>query len=187
MIKKISLVALTLFMSACSYVNEPLKLQPYEANYAAPVLKQKKSIYVRSVNDLRTNKQNIGYATEGGKKTITFFTYENFSKKYSDALKYALSIAEFDTNVTPREASGIVDINIRNIALVYLDKSFDENVKGEMAVELVLTQGNRTTKYNFTQKGGKWISPSRNSKDLEPFLSELFAESIEAVVTKLVQ
>jgi len=187
MIKTLSLTLLALFMGACSYVNEPLKLQPYEANYAAPVSKEKKSIYVRSVNDLRADKQNIGYAVEGGKRTRTFFTYENFSKKYADALKYALNISEFNTNVTPREASAIIDVNIKNISLVYLDKSFDENVKGEMAVELVLTQGSRTTKYNFTQKGGKWLKPSRNSTDLEPFLSELFSESIEAVVTKLVQ
>jgi len=187
MLKTLSLTLLALFMGACSYVNEPLKLQPYEANYGAPVSKEKKSIYVRSVNDLRADKQNLGYAVEGGEKTVTFFTYENFSKKYADALKYALSISEFNTNVTPREASAIIDVNIKKISLMYLDKSFDENVKGEMAVELVVTQGSRTTKYNFAQKGGKWLKPSRNSKDLEPFLSELFAESIEAVVTKLVQ
>jgi len=187
MIKKASLVTLALFMAACSYVNDPLRLQPYEANYAAPISKEKKSVYLRSVNDLRADKQTLGYAVEGGKKTITFFTYENFSKKYSDALKYALNISEFNTNVSPREASAIIDVNIRKISLAYLDKSFDENVKGEMSVELVVTQGNRTTKYNFNQKGGKWIKPSRDSKDLEPFLSELFSDSIEAVVTKLVQ
>lgn len=187
MIKKLTLLAIALFFSACSYSNEPLRLLPYEANYAAPVSKDKKSLYLRSVNDLRADKQTLGYGMEGGKKTITFFTYENFAKKYSDALKYALSISEFNTNVTPREASAIIDINIKKIGLMYLDKSFDQNIKGEIAVELVITQGTRTTRYNFAQKGGKWITPSRNSRDLEPFLSELFAESIEAVVTKLAQ
>jgi hypothetical protein len=183
----IYLLSIALIMGACTYKNEPIKLKPYEANYKAPISKEKKAIFVHSVKDDRADKSSIGYALEDGERKITFFSNENFEKKYKDALIYALSISEFNTNVSQAEASEVIEIHIKNIKIVHTDKSFDENLKGELAVELVVKKGNTTTKYNFTQKAGKWISPSHNSKDVEPFLATLFADSIDAVVAKLVE
>lgn len=183
----IYLLSIALIMGACTYKNEPLKLKPYEANYKAPVSKEKKTIFVKSVKDDRVNKNSIGYALEDGEKKITFFSNENFEKKYKDALIYALSISEFNTNVSQTEASEVIEVHIKNIEIIHTDKSFDENLKGELAVELIVKKGNTSTKYNFTQKAGKWISPSYSSKDMEPFLGTLFADSIDAVVAKLVE
>lgn len=182
---KTVLLIVAIFLSACSYKNEPIYLQPYEANAIAPILKEKKSVHLRSVNDKRANKQSIGYVQESAESKIILSSNENFAKKYADALKYALSIAEFDTSVSKKDAQLVVDVNIQNIELQGLDKSFDENLKGEIKVELVVTHDNKTTKYNLLQKQGKWMAPSHNSKDLEPFLSELFEESIRAVVAQL--
>jgi len=183
----IYLLAIALIMGACSYKNEPIKLQPYEANYNAPIAKNKKALFVQAVNDNRANKQTIGYALEDGKKKISFFSNEDFQKKYKDALLYALNISEFNTNVSQNDATEVITVNINNLELIHTDKSFDENLKGELAVELVVKKGATTTKYNFTQKAGKWISPSHNSKDVEPFLATLFKDSIDAVVAKLAE
>jgi len=179
------LLLIALFLSACSYKNEPIYLKTYEANAIAPILKEKKSVHLRSVNDKRANKQNIGYVIESAENKILLSSREDFAKKYADALSYALSIAEFNTKVSQKDAELVVDVNIQNIELKVLDKSFDENLKGEIGVELVVTHGNKTTKYNLLQKQGEWMAPSRNSKDLEPFLSALFEESISAVVSQL--
>lgn len=183
----IYLIAIALIMGACTYKNEAIKLQPYEANYKAPMSKDKKAVFVQAVKDDRSNKNSIGYALEDGKKKITFFSHENFEKKYKDALLYALNISEFNTNVSQADASEIIEVHIKDIEIVHTDKSFDENLKGQIAVELIVKKGNSVTKYNFTQKAGKWISPSHNSKDIEPFLGTLFSDSIDAVVAKLAQ
>lgn len=183
----IYLLALALIMGACSYKNEPIALNPYDANYKGAVSKEKTSIYIQSVKDQRADKSTIGHSLNHGKKDILFFSNENFEKKYKDALLYALSIAEFKTNVSKVDASLIIDVNIKEIELVHFDKSFNENLKGKIIVELVVKKANAITKHSFTQKAGKWIAPSRNSKNLEPFLSALFADSIDAVVAKLAQ
>lgn len=183
----IYLVLITFIMGACTYKNEPIALQPYKANYAGAVSQEKKSIFIDNITDKRANKNNIGYSLEDGKKKISFFSNENFEKKYKDALLYALSIAEFNTNVSEADAFTIISINIREIELIKTDKNFNENLKGKIAIELVVKQGITTTKHNFTQKAGKWIAPSYKSRDLEPFLSALFSDSIDAVVTRLAQ
>lgn len=183
----IYLITIALLISACTYKNEAVKLQPYEANYKAPMAKDKKAVFVQSVKDLRSNKTNIGYALEDGKKKITFFTHEDFEKKYKDALLYALNISEFNTNVSQGDATEIIQVNIKDIEIIHTDKSFDENLKGKILVELVVKKGNTITKSNFTQKAGEWMSPSYNSKDIEPFLSALFSDSVNAVVAKLAE
>lgn len=184
---KIYLLAIALTIGGCAYKNEPIKLAPYEANYKAPLSKEKKSVFVGAVKDVRVDKKSIGYTLEDGKKNISFVSHEDFAKKYKDALVYALNISEFNTNVSRADASEIISINIKKIKIIHTDKSFDENLKGELGVELVVKKANTITKYNFTQKAGKWMAPSHKSKDIEPFLGTLFSESIDAVVAKLAQ
>jgi len=181
----IYLLLIALTMGACSYQNQPIALQSYKANYNAPLSVEKKAIFIQDVIDDRVNKSYIGYALKDGKKRLTFFSNDNFEKKYKDALLYALNISEFNTNVNKSDASEIITVHIKDITLVHTDKNFDENLKGKIAVELIVQQGNSITTYNFTQKAGKWIAPSFNSKDLEPFLTTLFSDSIDAVVAKL--
>ena len=183
----IYLLVITLLMSACSYKNEPIALQPYKANYAGAVSQAKTSIYIDSVTDTRTNKNYIGYAMEDGKKKISFFSNENFEKKYKDALLFALNIAEFNTNVSKMDATIVISLNIKEVELIKTDKSFDENLKGKISLEVIIKQGMTTTKHNFMQKEGKWIGHSHKSRDLEPFLTALFSDSIDAVVAKLAQ
>ncbi len=52
-------------------------------------------------------------------------------------------------------------------------------------VEVTQTKGDKTLTQTFTQKQGKWIKPSYTTKDIEPFLYELFAGSINAIGSKL--
>lgn len=49
----------------------------------------------------------------------------------------------------------------------------------------LLVQGDEVITQNFRQKGSKWIAPSYSSKDLEPFLYTLFADSIDQIVARL--
>jgi uncharacterized lipoprotein YajG len=185
--KTLYLLAIALIMGACSYKNEPIVLKPYEVSNNTAISKEKKSVFIESINDQRADTKSIGYAQEHGEKIITFFSNENFEKKYKDALLYALNISEFNTNVSKADASAVIEVNIKEIELVQIDKSFDENLKGKIIIELVLKSGNTITKHNFTQKAGEWLAPSRHSKDLEPFLSMLFSDSIDAIVAKLAE
>ena len=179
------LILIALLLGGCAYKNNPVALQPYQSNYNGEVSKEKKTIAIISVKDLRPDKSNIGYALEDGKKEIMFFSNENFVKKYKNGLLNALNIAEFDTTVNPNEADLRIEIYIKKIELIHTDKSFDENLKGEIDIEVVVENGDKIVKQNFKEKAGKWILPSRDSKDLEPFLSSLFSDSINSIVSKL--
>lgn len=174
-------------VGGCAYKNEPIALKPYEANYKTPISKNKQSILVKSVTDERIDKESIGYALKDGEKRVSFYSNEEFAKKYKDALIYALNIAEFNTATNQQDASATIEVRIKKIELIHKDKSFKENLKGEIAVELIVRRGSNITKHNFAQKAGKWMRPSLNSKNLEPFLAELFWGSIDAVVARLVE
>ncbi len=54
-----------------------------------------------------------------------------------------------------------------------------------MDVQVIIKRGDKISTLNFKQKSGKWISPSYNSKDIEPFLYKLFSDSINDIVSKL--
>ncbi|WP_263831796.1 YajG family lipoprotein [Sulfurospirillum oryzae] len=177
-------MALLLF-SGCAYKNEALTLESYKAEYAGPLSKDKKTIYLRTVKDLRANKSIIGYIDQKSPTTINFYSNENFAEKYSEGLGYALNLAGFNIDATAQEASLVVEVYIKDIELIYNDKNFDTNLKGEIEIEVIVRKGDEVITQNFRQKGGKWIAPSHSSKDLEPFLYTLFADSIDQIVTRL--
>lgn len=179
------IVVIALFFGGCSYKNEAISLQPYKADYAGKVLKEKRSIYVASVNDTRIDQRSIGYLEKNGKKTVRLYSDVDFAKKYKEGLGYALNIAGFNTDVSPDEASLVIDVYIKDIKIVYSHKYFAENLKGEVAIEVVVKKGANVTTLNFKENSGKWIGPSNNSKDLEPFLHMLFTNSINNIVAKL--
>jgi len=183
----LGLITMALLTGGCSYKNEALKLQPYEANYKAPISQEKKTVFIKSVQDSRAEKQTVGYAVEGSEKVITFFSHEDFAQKYKDALHYALNTSKFNTDINEKDATLTISVNIKEIELIYSNVSFDEDLSGKIVVELTLKENNTITKHNFTQKEGKWIGPSYNSRDLEPFLSKLFQQSVDTVVVKLVE
>lgn len=177
-------MALLLF-SGCAYKNEALSLESYKAEYTGPLVRDKKTIYLRTVKDLRAQKNIIGYVDQKSTSSIKFFSNENFAEKYAEGLGYALNLAGFNTDATKSEASLVAEIYIKDIELVYNDKNFDANLKGEIEIEVIVRKGDEVITQNFRQKGSKWIAPSYNSKDLEPFLYSLFADSIDQIVTRL--
>ncbi len=79
----------------------------------------------------------------------------------------------------------VVEIYIKDIEMIYNDKNFDTNLKGEIEIEVIVRKGADVITQNFRQKGSKWIAPSFESKDLEPFLYTLFADSIDQIVSRL--
>lgn len=160
-------------------------LKSYQSEYKGPSLRNNKTIYVRFVKDLRVKKNVIGYVDQKGGDAIYFFSNENFADKYTEGLGYALNLAGFNTDASKTEASLVVEISIRDIELVYNDKNFDANLKGEIEIEVVARKGDEVITQNFRQKGSKWIAPSYSSKDLEPFLYSLFSDSIDQIVTRL--
>ena len=174
-----------LLFSGCAYKNEPLALDSYKAEYAGPLSKDKKTIYLRTVKDLRANKSIIGYIDQKSPTSINFFTQENFAEKYTEGLNYALNLAGFNLDASTREASLVVEVYIKDIEIVYNDKNFDTNLKGEIEIEVIVRKGDEVITQNFRQKGSKWLAPSNTSKDLEPFLYTLFADSIDQIVTRL--
>jgi len=179
------LVATLLVLGGCVYKNEALSLNSYKAEYAGPISKDKKTIYVRIVKDLRVEKQTVGYVEQNGGILTKFNSDVNFEDKYKEGLGYALNLAGFNTNTTTHSADLVVEVYIKDIKLVYSDKNFDANLNGEIDIEVIIRRGDEIVTQDFKQKGGKWIAPSYNSKDLEPFLYSLFADSIDQIVTRL--
>ena len=60
--KLLGCILLALIMlSGCSYKNEALSLDSYKAEYQGPHSKENKTIYLRSVKDLRAKKNVVGY------------------------------------------------------------------------------------------------------------------------------
>lgn len=179
------LLLLTVFISGCSYKNDPLTLKSYQPEYAGPISKDKKTVFLRWIKDVRTDKNTVGYLLQNGDKLATLYSNVDFVDKYKEGLGYALNLAGFDTDAEAHVASLVVEIYIKDIEVIYNDKNFDTNLKGEIAIEVIIRKGEEVITQNFRQKGGKWIAPSFNSKDLEPFLYTLFADSINDIVTRL--
>lgn len=179
------LLIVALLMGGCTYKNEALSLDSYKAEYKGPTSKEKKSVYLRWVKDVRTDKRNVGYFLQNGEKFTTFHSDVDFADKYKEGIEYALNLAGFKTDVNANPASLIMEVYIKDIELVYNDKNFDTNLKGEIEIEVVIRKDEETITQNFRQKGGKYVLSSNNSKDLEPFLYTLFSDSINDIVSKL--
>ena len=179
------LLLITAFISGCSYKNDPLTLKSYQSEYTGPITKDKKTIYLRWVKDVRTDKSSVGYLLQNGDKLATLNSSIDFVDRYKEGLGYALNLAGFDTDAQTNIAALVVEVYIKDIEVIYNDKNFDTNLKGEIAIEVIIRKGEEVITQNFRQKGGKWMAPSYNSKDLEPFLYTLFADSINDIVTRL--
>lgn len=178
-------IVFALLMGGCAYKNEALRLESYKADYSGPVSDAKKSIYLSSVQDMRTDKRSVGYVYNNGDKLATLFTDVNFEDKYSEGLGYALGIAGFKKASSADDASFTMEVYIRDVRVIYNDKNFDENLKGEIEIEVIIRRGQETITQNFKQKGAKWLLKSYESKDLEPFLHTLFTDSINEIVARL--
>jgi uncharacterized lipoprotein len=179
------LFAVVLLISGCSYKNEAIKLSSYNAEYAGEISKDKKTVYIESIKDARVDKHNIGYVLKNSEKSVELFSNSDFEKKYKDGLNNALRMAGFKTSLEADKALLIMNVSIKKVELVYNDKSFDKNLKGEIEIEVIIKKGDETITQNFKPSASKWIKPSYTSKDLEPFLNELFSDSINSIVSRL--
>jgi uncharacterized lipoprotein YajG len=179
------LIGAVMFMGGCAYKNEALTLPAYKGEYSGEIAKNNKTVYLRSVKDMRTNKRVIGTIIKDGEKYQYFYSDANFANKYKEGLGYALDIAGFNTVANANDANLVVDVVIKSIDLVHNDKNFDKNLKGEIEIEVVIDRGQKVTTQSFRQKASKWIAPSTSSKDVEPFLYTLFADSINDIASRL--
>ena len=185
-----SLLTLTIslfLLTGCSYKNEALSLKPYDSTYAGPLSKTHKTLYVRLVKDARVEKTRIGEIIDNGKVLAPLNSDADFQTRYSSGLNEALRLAGFNTDTSKTVAQMVVEVYLKEINIIYNDKNFDTNLYGEIDLEVVIRRGDEVITQNFKQKGGKWIKPSFNSKDLEPFLYELFSDSIDQIVSRLVK
>ncbi|MDD2791165.1 MAG: YajG family lipoprotein [Sulfurimonas sp.] len=174
-----------LFMAGCSYKNEAINLHAYKGEYSGEIAPKNKAVYLRSVTDARANKHVIGSIYKGGEKYQNFNSNVDFATKYKEGLGYALDIAGFNKVSNPNDATLIMDVVIKDIAVVYNDKNFDKNLKGSIEIEVKIDRGHTVTTQSFQQKASKWIAPSYESKDIEPFLYSLFADSINDIASRL--
>jgi len=181
----IYLLVVTLFIGGCSYKNEPVNLHVYKGEYSGEVLKNSQTVYLRSVQDDRADTKEIGYTLKDDKKSQFFYSDVDFSKRYAEGLKYALDIAGFNPVSNAGDASLILDVKIKKIQIVYNDKSFDQNLMGELEVQVLITKGQKVTTVNFNPKASEWMAPSYDSKDIEPFLYTLFSDNINSITAKL--
>ncbi|MDD2449289.1 MAG: YajG family lipoprotein [Sulfurimonas sp.] len=179
------LLATIVIFSGCSYKNESLMLSQYDAQYTGELAKDKKSVFIESIRDIRVDKRNIGYVLEGDKKSYELYSTEDFSKKYNDALLVALRMAGFQSVAKQNGAKLVVNISIKKIEFIYNNKSFDKNLKGVVELEVTIKRGASTITQNFKQAASKWIAPSYTSKDIEPFLNEIFSQSVNSIVSRL--
>ncbi len=178
-------VVFALLMGGCAYKNEAIALVSYKAEYGGPISQENKKVYVKLVKDMRKDKRSIGYYLQDGAKAARLYSTVNFEEKYNEGLGYALNIAGFDTETNLNTAALVVEVYIKDIAITYNDKTFDQNLVGSIEIEVVIRKGREVIKQNFRQKGGTWIKPSYTSKDTEPFLYSLFSDSINDIVSRL--
>ena len=94
-------------------------------------------------------------------------------------------MAGFNTDVDSNAASLVVEVHIKDIKIIYNDKNFDQNLNGEIEIEVIIRRGTEVITQEFKQNSGKWIAPSYDSKDIEPFLYTLFSSSINEIVSRL--
>ena len=180
------LVVAALLLGGCSYKNEAIGLSSYKTVYNGNISNAHKSIYLTSVSDARDDKTSIGYVQANGQITTKLYSYTDFANKYKDGLNSALKMAQFNVEKNPDTNSINVDVKIKKIQLVYNDtKKFDENLQGQIKIEVTVTQGNKVVTQSFTQNRGVWIKPSYTSRDMEPLLYTLFSSSINDIVSKL--
>lgn len=179
------LVIVVLFMGGCSYKNEAINLQSYKAEYSGPIVKEKKSVYLKVVKDTRVDKRSIGFNQKNGVNLARLYSEADFVDKYRKGLGYALNIAGFSTDVKNENASIVLEVYINNIELIYNNKKLDSNLKGIIEIKVIVFKDGRVITQNFRQKGSTWIKPSLSSKDFEPFLYTLFEDSINDIVAKL--
>ena len=97
--------AMLLLLSGCTYKNEALNLESYKAEYKGPLTKEKKTVYVRLVKDLRADKKVIGYVEQKGDTLTQFYSNVNFEDRYKEGLGYALNLAGFNTDASAQAAS----------------------------------------------------------------------------------
>ncbi|WP_415396354.1 YajG family lipoprotein [Sulfurimonas sp. CS5] len=184
--KNLFLIVATMFVfSGCSYKNESLMLSNYDAQYTGELSKDKKSVFIESIKDIRVDKRSIGYVLKNNKKAHELYSTEDFAKKYKDALEVALRIAGFENSTEQSDAKLVMNVNIKSIEFIHNDKNFDKNLKGTIELEVTIKNASSTITQNFSQVASKWIKPSYRSKDIEPFLNEVFSDSINNIVSRL--
>jgi len=168
----------------CTYKNTAIELGEYNSKYIGKIAPTDKRIIIESVNDIRLDKHTIGYVIKDGKKKVTLHSHVDFEKRYKDDLKDALSSARFNLNNDSYNSLNL-KVYIKKIEIIYDDEKFDKNLSGYIELEVFIGLNKETIKQNFREKSQKWISPSYDSKDLEPFLHEMFSDSINNIVSRL--
>lgn len=184
--KLYSLVAVVVLMTGCSYKNEAIELSSYKPHYLSKTTEDRNNISYLSVTDTREDKTTIGYVLVNNNVDRKFYSYVNFADRYREGLTKALIAANFNLINNPADANTKIDVFIKDIQLIYNDTDkFNENLHGRIVIEVKLTKADKVNVFTFTQKQGIWIKPSYTSKDVEPLLNTLFADSIDDIVSKL--
>lgn len=184
--KLYSLAVAVILMTGCSYKNESIELYSYHATHLNATTKNMDNISYLSVSDTREEKTEIGYVEANGQRTAKLFSYVNFADRYKETLIQVLKDSKFNLVENPESANTKINVNIKDIQIVYNDTNkFDQNLHGKIVIEVTMTKGGKTITQTFTQDEGKWIKPSYTSKDIEPLLYSLFADSIDTITAKL--
>ncbi|WP_024955783.1 YajG family lipoprotein [Sulfurospirillum arcachonense] len=179
------IIVFAFLLGGCSYKNEAISLNSYKAQYNGPTVKEKKTVYLESVIDDRKIKRVIGLYEDNGQIKDKFFSEVDFAKKYQEGLNYAFEIAGFSKSENADNANLHVKVLIKKIELIYNNKNFNTNLKGEIEVEVIVQKDGKTITQNFRQKNATWIKPSFKSKDLEPFLYTLFVDNVNNIAARL--
>lgn len=172
-------------MAGCTYKNETLNLAAYAPQYTGVKAKERKTVFLRIVRDTRNDKNRIGSLLENGRVIAPLLSNADFENRYHQGILSALKSAGFNTDSSNYAASMVVEVYIKDISIIHNDKNFDTNLQGAIDIEVVVRKGSDVITQNFKQKGSKWIKPSFESKDLEPFLYELFSDSVDQIAHRL--
>lgn len=185
--KLYSLVAAVVFLMGCSYQNEAIELSSYRANYMSKTIEDHNNLSFLSVIDTREDKTSIGYVLVNDTINRKLYSNVDFAYKYKEGLDKVLKSAKFNLVNNPADANTKIDVMIKEIKLIYNDTDkFNENLHGRIVVEVKLTKSGKVNVFTFTQKQGLWIKPSYTSKDIEPLFNTLYTDSIDSIVSKLV-
>ncbi len=183
----LSLVIALLLLQGCAYKNEPVALSAYVGKYKGDVLTTGQKLYIQSVKDLRVEPKFLGHKIKNGNKADPFMSEIDFKNRYAKDLSLVLKAAGFKVVSENQEGSWIVDVMLKNLELEYNNKSMQTNLIGRMEIGVVLKRGDKVTNLTFKPEASKWKGSLSSSKEIEPFLYDLFEQSLHEIAHKLAQ
>lgn len=165
-------VSIILLFSGCTKKNI-VEIKPYTSKYNKESVNL--NINFRAVNDKRKSKI-IAKVIDNGKIIKTFKSDTNMESWFENSLNKDFSTARIDVLYSSKTK---LEINILNIEATYTKGMIlENNLVGNVEVELVFTKGRTTYKKYIKSSFSKWKMSISDASDFENFIQENMSDAI---------